>query len=328
MDTNALLEGFKQLKWHEQQALYAELRGILYPEEKDVNVLTPELREIRFPHKVRCPHCRAVKVKKHGIYRGRQRYLCLSKRCGRSFNDLTDSPISGTHYPDKWVQFLKLMAQSKTLPTTAMALDIHISTAFKWRHKVLDALRQLEKDHLGGIVEADETYFLESRKGKHRYRVDNPRKHGGKAEKRGLSNQQVAALIAIDRNGAIVSQVVGRGNTSYVEIDKAIGEHIAPGSILCTDAAKNYKAFAIRRKIRHEQLNPKHERVRGLYHIQHVNSYHSDLKRWIRNFNGISSKYLNNYLAWFRFFQIHKNKEMHAMKKQFLFEAFKSLRIA
>lgn len=30
-----------------------------------------------------------------------------------------------------------------------------------------------------------------------------------------------------------------------------------------------------------------------------MNAYHSRLKRWIRPFNGVSSKYLPNYLVWF-----------------------------
>ena len=30
----------------------------------------------------------------------------------------------------------------------------------------------------------------------------------------------------------------------------------------------------------------------------HINSYHSQLKRFMRGFNGVSTKYLNNYLVW------------------------------
>ena len=37
---------------------------------------------------------------------------------------------------------------------------------------------------------------------------------------------------------------------------------------------------------------------KGIYHIQHINSYHSNLKKFMRKFNGISTKYLNNYLIW------------------------------
>ena len=44
-----------------------------------------------------------------------------------------------------------------------------MSTAFTWRHKILDTLRELtEKVYLTGIVEADETFFNVSFKGNHK----------------------------------------------------------------------------------------------------------------------------------------------------------------
>ena len=35
-----------------------------------------------------------------------------------------------------------------------------------------------------------------------------------------------------------------------------------------------------------------------IYHIQHINSLHSNLKRWMSRFNGVATKYLSNYLKW------------------------------
>lgn len=35
-----------------------------------------------------------------------------------------------------------------------------------------------------------------------------------------------------------------------------------------------------------------------IYHIQHINSLHSNLKRWMSRFNGVATKYLDNYLKW------------------------------
>ncbi len=45
---------------------------------------------------------------------------------------------------------------------------------------------------------------------------------------------------------------------------------------------------------------------KGIFHIQHINSYHSVLKKFIENFNGVSTKYLNNYLAWNNFVNYSK----------------------
>lgn len=40
---------------------------------------------------------------------------------------------------------------------------------------------------------------------------------------------------------------------------------------------------------------------KGIYNIPHINSYHSKLKRFMRDFNDVSTKYLNNYPVWQQF---------------------------
>ncbi len=44
----------------------------------------------------------------------------------------------------------------------ARAVGISVPTTFYWRHKILTALGKLPKPTLTGLVEADETFFLES----------------------------------------------------------------------------------------------------------------------------------------------------------------------
>ena len=41
------------------------------------------------------------------------------------------------------------------------------------------------------------------------------------------------------------------------------------------------------------------ERVRGVVHIQTVNSRHSQIKGFLRRFRGIATKHLDSYLRWF-----------------------------
>lgn len=70
--------------------------------------------------------------------------------------------------------------------------------------------------------------------------------------------------------------------------------------ILCSDAAAGYRRYASTRKIPLQVLNAtRGAKKYGLYHLNNVNAYHSRLKRWIRPFNGVSTKYLANYLVWF-----------------------------
>lgn len=54
------------------------------------------------------------------------------------------------------------------------------------------------------------------------------------------------------------------------------------------------------------------ERVKGVYHIQNVNSYHSRLKGWINRFNGVATKYLDHYLSWFQFLDSIRHRKNEA----------------
>ena len=47
-----------------------------------------------------------------------------------------------------------------------VALSINKKTAFDWRHKVLASLTENDKDDFTGITESDETFFLNSEKGR------------------------------------------------------------------------------------------------------------------------------------------------------------------
>lgn len=74
------------------------------------------------------------------------------------------------------------MAEGYTLPKIAQRLGIHISTAFYWRHKILNALSSLGFNPLDGIVESDETFFRESLKGR-KVTDRKPKNVGEKTEK-------------------------------------------------------------------------------------------------------------------------------------------------
>lgn len=319
MSWGDVYKDFDVLPDNEKLILYETIKEALFPEPRlRLDQVAKEVRDTRFSSGFACIYCGSVKVKRNGKYRSRQRYLCND--CGKSFNDMTASPLSGTRYPDKWLKFIKYMLDGLTLPKIANRLGIHVSTAFYWRHKVLFALRSLGHDSLTGIVESDETFFLESLKGRKPVTFRKPRKRGGVAKLRGISKEQVCVVVAIDRQGDIVSQNAGRGRITATEIDAVLGSRLLPGSLLCTDSARNYIAFAKMKGLHHEMVNV-HKSIyvrRGIYHIQHVNSYHQRLKQWMLRFKGVSTKYLDNYLFWFRFLERYKNLSSYEAKRAIL----------
>jgi ISXO2-like transposase domain len=166
----------------------------------------------------------------------------------------------------------------------------------RWRHRFLQALKTGTAP-LRGIVEADETFVLDSRKGERH--LDRPaRKRGGKATKRGLSRQQVPILVAADRSGTTLSAVLP--GVSALTIQAVLEPAIDKDALLVTDGAAVSPRCAADLGISHEALNQSAgERVRGELHIQTVNNRHQRLKAFLAPFQGIATKYLPNYLRWF-----------------------------
>jgi len=204
-------------------------------------------------------------------------------------------------------------------------LDIHISTVFYWRHKTLRALRSLRFKVLKGIVETDDTFILESVKGQKNITHRAPRIRGGKSKLRGLSNDQISILVAIDRNGSILSDVAGRGRLSAKEIDTVLSPFIEKDVLICSDSATGFKSFAKIKGLKHEVLNAsKGARVKNkIFHIQHVNSYHERLKDWMKRFRGVSTRHLNSYVYWFHFLESNKKLYSAVQTQTFVVQACK-----
>ena len=103
----------------------------------------------------RCPHCASEGAVSRGMARGLRRYQC--KGCGRTFNALSGTPLSGLHHKERWLSFGASLAKGETVKASAARCDVAVSTAFRWRHRFLAAARS-DSEVLKGIVEADETY--------------------------------------------------------------------------------------------------------------------------------------------------------------------------
>ena len=55
-----------------------------------------------------CPHCVTPGAVRRGTARGLKRYQC--NVCGKSFNALTTTPLSGLWYRERWPDFGRAMA--------------------------------------------------------------------------------------------------------------------------------------------------------------------------------------------------------------------------
>ncbi len=248
----------------------------------------------------RCPECACERCHRHGQANDLQRFRCCA--CGRTFNDLTGTPLARLRHKGKWLDYLETVLDSRTVRSAAKRVGVHRNTAFRWRHRFLERVKDDRPARLSGIVEADETFLLESQKGSRK--LDRPpRKRGGRAALCGISHHLDCILVARDRNGQTIDAVTGRGALKAAHLVKHLLPKLAPQALLVTDGNAAYPAFARAHGIAHQAVNLRAgERVRpgidGAIHIQNVNAYHRRFKEWLARFHGVASCRLPNYLGW------------------------------
>lgn len=293
---------------------------LLRPSTKAVNIenfLTDE----RFSDGRVCPHCGKTHIVRNGHRTdGTQRYRCND--CKKSFVITANSIVSGTHKEFKvWQTYIKCMMSGISIRKAATVCSINRNTAFMWRHKILDALQNMANEvELDGIIEADETFFPISYKGNHSKSkaFTMPRKahqRGHMTHLRGLSREKVCVPCAVNRTGLSIAKIANLGRVSTQNLHSVYDGRIKETSTLCTDKLNSYKRFASKNKLSLVQLKTGKSK-QGIYNIQHINNYHSGLKRFLYSFKGVSTKYLNNYLIWHNF--VNYARETDAEKENIL----------
>ena len=262
------------------------------------------LDEARFTSGLFCPKCGCTEniIKAGFDSKHRARHIC--KNCSTKFSSATKSFMSySKKHEVVWRKYLVCMIKKYSIRKAAEECEISVRTSFMWRHKILDALRQAYKPELKGIVEADETFFPLSFKGRKPKDFVYPknRKHhsrGGQCSVAGLSKEKVCVPCAFERESKTpVARIGGLGKTSSKSILDILSGKIKEKSVFCTDREKSYLKFATANNLEHIRLENTTTR-KGIFHIQNVNGFHSRLKTFIQVFKGVSTKHLNNYLIW------------------------------
>ena len=255
-----------------------------------------------------CPHCHSESVKRWGTHAGHQRYRC--KQCQRTFNALSKSPLAHLRVRDKLDQYLECMDGSTTLRPAAAKCGVSLNTSFHLRHRLMAVVESDAYGQLSGILEEDETFFRESHKGQRKLEVP-ARKRGGKSARKKQSSIQkdrtapvkkIPVMVACDRDHHIVDAVLKHVSTE--ELTSHLSGRIQAGSTMCLDGHMSHDSLAEKLNVTVKTLvtNAGQYVKEGIFHIQTVNAYHSELKRWINGFfNGVATKYLSRYLGWKRF---------------------------
>lgn len=139
-------------------------------------------------------------------------------------------------------------------------------------------------------------------------------------KKMGISKEQICLATAIDRQVNLIIEPLCKGRMTHKELEWLYKGHISEDSILCTDSHKSYIQFAIDFNLDHKRIRSgKHKE--GIYHIQHVNFLHSNLKKWMRRFNGVASKYISNYVQRFKWLRIFETDKDSVKTKNFIVQS-------
>jgi transposase-like protein len=240
---------------------------------------------------VKCLRCSSVKVVRNGKQKGRQLYIC--RACGKAFMETATSAIAHSHStPTVWKQVIRDTVDGISIDKTANSLDLSHSTVFNMRHKILYFVEQAIINSprvLEGVCEADETYVLESVKGRkipsdyHR----KSRKHGAKASKPGLSEEYICVCTSVDSDNNCTSKAINRASPSKAEIEMVFGDKVSVDTVILCDVNKQYDVLEDKCTVAHTSR------------INKANSFHSFIKERLLMARGVATIYLNRYNALF-----------------------------
>ena len=256
---------------------------------------------------VTCPHCKCERIRANGKLKGVQRYLCNG--CRKNFSETTGKFWFALKKKDKINKYLYCLLSGYSIRKSAKETGISIQTSFDWRHKLLTSFSSVSVSEFEGIVESDDLFFPISEKG-NRTLERKPKKRGEKASKAGISNEKVAVIATCDRSGNKDFEVVTTGRISKKDLDKVYQGRLDKATVLCSDSHRSYGAFAKSSTIIHKKFNASkgQKTVDKIYHVQNVNNMDMRLSKFMEPFNGVATKYLQNYLNWFLVLEKIKNK--------------------
>lgn len=297
---------FRKLPFSMQERLVDDLMNAL--ESSRIEHVS---QENKTNHGIGCPHCKSKNIKAYGKIKDAQRYYC--KDCDRQFNEFTGTALAGIHKRDKIGPYLRCMLMGYSIRQIAKELQISPTTAFDWRHKILSGFKNVRPERFEGILESDDVFFRYSEKGAKNFKKRNkkPRKRGENKDNPGIGKEQVAVIVSADRSGNSDMMVSVRGRIRKLDLQEGLGSMVAKVNTLCSDSHRSYGSFAKAHNLEHKQIKAsKGQYARDkIYHVQSVNAMVKRFRQWLAPFNGVATKYLQNYAHWFMLFEQIKNSK-------------------
>lgn len=229
-----------------------------------------------------CPHCNCQSFIKYGFFKGIQRYKC--KCCKKTFSTVTNSIYS---YSKKtllcWLKFYEFTLEQQSLRYCSKKLNISLITAFNWRHKILRSLYHYESNkRLSNTVTIGKKFIKENFKG---------------CRNITSSNRDFLWIFgAKDTSSSILIKQICRNMFDKIAFQKEFADKIDINAYVFTHGDRYISLFA----------NLHNKKIKGSITFRTEAEYTSffllKVSSWLKKYNGVASKYLNNYLQLFKLF--------------------------
>ena len=225
-----------------------------------------------------CPGCSSQSFRKHGHCLGIQRYRC--KKCGRSFNETVNTPLHWIHDKQKMTQYAGTLPEHLSISKTATRIGISVSTSFSWRHKILSSFMSLDDSPAKSPAGACQITMPHSYKGKRTV-----------PEKPAPASR---TMLIADARGIPCLQLLPEKCTA-LKASQILASSLNPSaSIACRPAHLLTRALQMAgcASVEHRSIRKKL--------VLKVSTVQAQLELWMARFNGVATKYLQQYWNWFR----------------------------
>ena len=253
----------------------------------------------------RCPRCGHGHVVSKGHDRdGGRRWLC--RGCGRTFSAKTDGILALSKLgAPTWSAFLEGMVEGLSLRKLAKRCKVCLKTSWYMRMRACSAMEARLAPFRcapGTAVQIDEKYLNESLGGnRDRARTKMPRAahvNGHGVTKRGISGEKACVVTGVNELGDCFCRLVGRGRAGVEQIKAGIEGVPLDGAAVSTDMLSAYVRPLADAGVRSHGRHP--SKTAGEADLGMVNALHARLETFLKPFNGVSTRRLPRYLAWFR----------------------------
>lgn len=265
----------------------------------------------------RCPHCSSNHFIKYGFNKNRQKYKC--KDCLKIFSPTTKTifTYSNTNYDD-WISFIACEINGLTLEQEVIAIGKSKTTCFNMRHKLYNAIRDIQEKKLSGTIELDPVYTKINLKGTKPHNMPRLSKKRGKHKTStvfkhlsGISHHKVCIVSAIDSSDNILLKIAGLGSESEEKLDKYT-KYFKKQSLVVCDFKTAIHTYCDNNGFIADIIpviaNKDTYKSPLGNSLANINQIHQEIKELIRRKHGISIRHLQSYLDWLVFLKKLKYK--------------------